>query len=160
MLCRTKPPRNVARISAAWGHWAATDGGSANMPYSVADSFASAQLLRSWCSWQAYCTLRTLARNLEELYMNGTMKVAALAALSVSAAAFGADPSTDKTNTENALPEFSTLDKNGDGAISKDEAREQSWVASRYGELDGDKNGKLSGEEYKKAVDMSKAANP
>ena len=92
--------------------------------------------------------------------MNGTIKVAALAALLVSAAAFGADPSTDKTDTENALPDFSTLDTNGDGAISKDEARAQSWVASRYGELDGDKNGKLSSDEYKKAVDMSKAPNP
>jgi Ca2+-binding EF-hand superfamily protein len=92
--------------------------------------------------------------------MNGPTKVAALAALLASATAFGGDPSTDKTGTENALPDFSTLDKNGDGAISKDEAREQSWVASRYGELDGDKNGKLSSEEYQKAVDMSKAANP
>ena len=92
--------------------------------------------------------------------MKGPIKVAALATLLASAAAFGADPSTDKTGQENALPEFSTLDKNGDGAISKDEAREQSWVASRYGELDGDKNGKLSSEEYQKAVDMSKEPNP
>jgi hypothetical protein len=99
--------------------------------------------------------------------MNGTIKVAALAALLVSAAAFGADPaadqantSTDKTDTEKALPDFSTLDANRDGAISKDEARQQSWVASRFGEIDGDKNGKLSGDEYKKAVDMSKPPNP
>ena len=91
--------------------------------------------------------------------MNGTIKVAALAALLIPAASFGADTSTDK-GQDNPLPDFSTLDKNGDGAISKDEAREQSWVASRYGELDGDKNGKLSNEEYQKAVDMSKAPNP
>jgi hypothetical protein len=99
-------------------------------------------------------------RNPKELDMNGSIKVAALATLLASAAAFGADPSTDKAGAENALPDFSTLDANGDGAISKDEAREQSWVASRFGELDGDKNGKLSGDEYKNAVDMSKAPNP
>jgi hypothetical protein len=93
--------------------------------------------------------------------MKGILKVAALATALVSLSAFGADPDADQTRAQqNPLPDFSTLDKNGDGAISKDEAREQSWVASRFGELDGDKNGKLSGEEYKKALDMSKAPNP
>jgi hypothetical protein len=93
--------------------------------------------------------------NLKELDMNGTIKVAALAALLASTAAFAADP-----NTDNALPEFSTLDTNGDGALSKDEAKEQSLVASRFGELDGDKNGTLSSDEYEKAIDRSKAPNP
>jgi Ca2+-binding EF-hand superfamily protein len=92
--------------------------------------------------------------------MNGTMKLAALAALLLSATAFGADPTTDKSDSENALPDFSTLDANGDGAISKDESREQSLVSSRFGELDGDKNGKLSKDEYQKAVDRSKPPNP
>jgi|GEM_PF-2699315 hypothetical protein len=93
--------------------------------------------------------------------MNGTIKFAALAALLASVTAFGADPGTDKTATQdNPLPDFSTLDKNSDGAISKDESHAQSWVASRFGELDGDKNGKLSKDEYKKAMDMSKAPNP
>ena len=92
--------------------------------------------------------------------MNGTIKVAAVAALLISAAAFGADPSADKTDGKTALPDFATLDANGDGSISQDEAREQSLVASRFGELDGDKNGKLSSDEYQKAVDWSKPSNP
>jgi hypothetical protein len=104
--------------------------------------------------------IREPNRNPKELDMNGSIKTAALAALLVSATAFGADPSTDKAGTENAPPDFSTLDANGDGAISKDEAREQSWVASRFGELDADKNGKLSGDEYKNAVEMLKEPNP
>ena len=72
--------------------------------------------------------------------MNGIFKVAALAALLASAAAFAQEPNTDKMDTDNALPDFSTLDTNG--------------------ELDGDKNGKLSSDEYQKAVDRSKAPNP
>jgi hypothetical protein len=87
--------------------------------------------------------------------MNGIIKVAALAAILISAPAFAEEPTPDT-----ALPDFSTLDKNGDGAISKDEAREQSLVASRFGELDGDKNGNLSSDEYQKAVDRSKPPNP
>jgi Ca2+-binding EF-hand superfamily protein len=98
--------------------------------------------------------------NLKELDMNGIIKVAALAALLASVAAFAQAPNTDKMDTDNALPDFSTLDTNGDGDISREEAREQSLVASRFGELDGDKNGKLSSDEYQKAVDRSKAPNP
>ena len=65
--------------------------------------------------------------NLKELDMNGIIKVAALAALAVSAPAFAEDPKSDT-----ALPDFATLDKNG----------------------------KLSSDEYEKAVDRSKAPNP
>ena len=92
--------------------------------------------------------------------MHGIIKVAALAALLASAAAFAQEPNTDKMDTDHALPDFSTLEANGDGGISQEEAREQSLVASRFGELDGDGNGKLSSDEYKKAVDRSKAPNP
>ena len=91
---------------------------------------------------------------------NGQAQTRALFAPFFSATAFGADPGTDKSDSKNALPDFSTLDANGDGAISNDESREQSWVASRFGELDGDKNGKLSKDEYQKAVELSKPPNP
>ena len=47
-------------------------------------------------------------------------------------------------------PEFSTLDKNGDGSINRDEAREQSMLSSRFGEMDGDGDGALSSDEYQK----------
>lgn len=104
--------------------------------------------------------------------MNVTIKIAALAALFASATAFAeepykpapaADPQTaaDTTmGTENQWPEFATLDANGDGSVSKDEAQAQGLVASRFGELDGDKDGKLSGDEYKKGLDKTKPANP
>ena len=104
--------------------------------------------------------------------MNGTMKIAALAALLAFATAFAEEPNpptqaadpqatADTTlATENQWPEFATLDTNGDGVISKDEARAQGLVASRFGELDGDKNGTLSSDEYKKGLDKTKAPNP
>lgn len=62
--------------------------------------------------------------------------------------------------TDNQLPEFSTLDKDGDGKLSEEEARSQSLIASRFGELDGNKDGALSSDEYQKALDKSKAPNP
>jgi cytoskeletal protein RodZ len=67
------------------------------------------------------------------------------------------DPSTQTTDQ---WPEFSALDKNGDGSISRDEAREQSLVASRFGVMDGDGDGALSSDEYQKGRDQSKAPNP
>jgi hypothetical protein len=47
-------------------------------------------------------------------------------------------------------PEFSSLDKNGDGSINRDEARDQSLLSSRFGEMDGDGDGALSSDEYQK----------
>ena len=40
--------------------------------------------------------------------------------------------------------------KNGDGSINRDEAREQSMLSSRFGEMDGDGDGALSSDEYQK----------
>lgn len=104
--------------------------------------------------------------------MNGSMKIAALAALLTFATAYAEDPNqaeqpadppapADTTMaTDTQWPEFSTLDTDGDGAISNEEARAQGLVASRFGELDGDKDGKLSSDEYKKGLDKTKAPNP
>ena len=90
--------------------------------------------------------------------MNGVMKVAALAAVLAWSAAFADDAKTSTGNNE--WPEFSTLDQNGDGNISKDEAKAQSLLASRYSEIDNDMDGKLSAEEYNKARDHMQAPNP
>ncbi len=100
------------------------------------------------------------------------LKITALAALLSSAAAFAQDPQptqpestppADQTQpadstmaTEGALPEFTTLDANGDGYVSKDEAKANATLAARWDELDADKNGALSSAEYQKAKDSAK----
>ena len=91
--------------------------------------------------------------------MNGAMKVAALAAVLACSTALAGEETTKATGN-NEWPEFSTLDTNGDGNISKDEAKAQSLLASRYSEIDNDMDGKLSAEEYNKARDHMKAPNP
>jgi hypothetical protein len=122
--------------------------------------------------------------------MKGTIKIAALAALLTTGAAFAQgqypDPATQPQNpqtpattpsepadssattptdssttaTDNEWPDFGTLDANGDGKISQDEAKSQSLIASRFSEIDGDKDGSLSTDEYQKAQKLSKAPNP
>jgi cytoskeletal protein RodZ len=67
------------------------------------------------------------------------------------------DPSTQTTDQ---WPEFAALDKDGDGSISREEAREQSLLASRFGVMDGDGNGALSSDEYQKGREQSKAPTP
>lgn len=42
---------------------------------------------------------------------------------------------------------FSAMDRNADGYVSRDEAREVSW-SNRFGELDRDNDGRLSEAEY------------
>jgi hypothetical protein len=114
-----------------------------------------------------------------EHHMNGTFKIAALAALMTSAAAFAEEPTpapaqpessqtttstTEQTKTttdttmatESAWPEFTTLDVNGDGYVSKDEAKSNAALTAAWADLDADKNGSLSSAEYAKAKDMNK----
>ena len=125
--------------------------------------------------------------------MNGSIRLAALAALLASGAVLAQEPYTpaeqpaatptpaeqmpaEQMPTERApaatqgetttgtkdqqWPEFSSLDADGNGSISKEEVQKQSLIASRFGEIDGDKNGSLSSDEYSKALDKSKAPNP
>lgn len=104
--------------------------------------------------------------------MNGMLKIAALAALMTSAAAFAQDPTppaqpesspttTDTTMaTEGALPEFTTLDVNGDGYVSKDEAKANASLTAKWADIDTDKNGSISSSEYSKARDMEKSKEP
>jgi EF hand len=97
--------------------------------------------------------------NCKEHAMNGAMKVAALAAVLACPVAFAEDTTTTATGN-NEWPEFSTLDQNGDGNISKDEAKAQSLLASRFSEVDKDMDGKLSADEYNGARNHMKAPNP
>lgn len=69
--------------------------------------------------------------------MNKSIKVAGLVALLCSAAAFAGD--TD----------YSKLDTNGDGSISKDEAKADADITANFDQLDTDKNGSLSDAELK-----------
>jgi hypothetical protein len=79
--------------------------------------------------------------------MNGLIKTAALAALLVSTASIAQqDPTTTGQGGD-----FKTLDANGDGSLSQDEAKADASLAAMFAELDADKDGKLSSSEYAKA---------
>ena len=69
------------------------------------------------------------------------------------------DPTTPLPRTLD-LPDFRTLDINGDGELSKDEARANTVVTKHFDELDEDKNGTLSREEYAKAKSLVKRPGP
>ncbi|HEY7377087.1 MAG TPA: EF-hand domain-containing protein [Steroidobacteraceae bacterium] len=97
--------------------------------------------------------------------MNTSIKalVLASAALLAGAAAFAQETpkaAAPDAASANAWPDFATLDKNGDGAISKDEAKAQSLLASRFQEVDRDGDGKLSAAEYGGARKHMQAPNP
>jgi EF hand domain-containing protein len=92
--------------------------------------------------------------------MNGTMKIAALAAVLACSAAFAGEENATTAATGGEWPEFSALDTNGDGNISKDEAKAQSLLASRFSEVDDNKDGNLNPAEYDKARNYMKAPNP
>jgi hypothetical protein len=49
------------------------------------------------------------------------------------------------------LPEFSTLDANGDGVISPEEARTQASLAAIFVDVDSNHNGRLDSLEYAEA---------
>lgn len=97
--------------------------------------------------------------------MNGMIKIAALSALMASAAAMAnedptqaqqpVDPSASAPQaTDTQWPEFSTLDTNGDGYVSREEARSNATLSGSFSDLDADKNGSLSSSEYQKGKEM------
>jgi hypothetical protein len=79
--------------------------------------------------------------------MNALTKVAVLAAVLSVPAVFAQDyPSSpsQQTGTGAASMDYSKLDKNGDGNISKDEAKADPTLSAKFDELDKDKSGSLS----------------
>jgi hypothetical protein len=97
------------------------------------------------------------------------IKIAALSALMASAAAMAnedptqsqqpTDPSaTSPQATDQQWPEFSTLDTNGDGYVSREEAQSNTTLSGSFSDLDTDKNGSLSSSEYQKGKDMSQSS--
>jgi hypothetical protein len=108
--------------------------------------------------WHAVCTffrepVAVLPRwrfiNQRSITMNGLIKTAALAAMLASMSAF-AQQQTDPNAAAGMGGDFATLDANGDGSVSQDEAKADATLSSKFAELDSNKDGKLSSSEYKK----------
>ena len=79
--------------------------------------------------------------------MNALIKVAALAAVLSIPVAFAQDyPSTPAQPSAQA-GNYSKLDTNGDGKISKEEAAKDPTLASNFSKMDTDKDGSLSSAE-------------
>jgi hypothetical protein len=83
--------------------------------------------------------------------MDNRIKIAAIAALLSCSAAYAGDPAQTAETMSKALPEFSTVDVNVDGAISQEEAKALPELTAVWAEADADKNGKLSSKEYSEA---------
>ena len=78
--------------------------------------------------------------------MNELIKVAALAAVLSASAAFAQDnPSTEPSaQASGQAADYSKLDANGDGSISKDEAKADPTLSAKFMDLDKDGSGSLS----------------
>ena len=87
--------------------------------------------------------------------MNTLIKVAALAAVLSASAAFAQDyPSTEPSAQGSAQSvDYTKLDANADGSISKDEAKMDPTLSAKFSELDKDKNGTLSSTELSASKD-------
>ena len=81
--------------------------------------------------------------------MDNHIKFAALAAVLCGVAAHAGDQ--PRPAAAAVLPEFSTLDADGDGVISKEEARTQASLAAIFADVDANNNGKLDSQEYAEA---------
>jgi EF hand len=76
------------------------------------------------------------------------IKVAALAALLSVSAAFAQEPTQQQPAGTESM-DYTKLDTNGDGNVSKDEARADATLSAKFDKLDADKNGSLSSDELK-----------
>ena len=63
-----------------------------------------------------------------------------------------------RTNPTGKRGRFDALDKNHDGFISRDEAKDASELNTRFTELDANNDGKLSHEEYNKLHSSARGA--
>jgi hypothetical protein len=88
--------------------------------------------------------------------MNTLLKIAALAAVLAPPAAFAEDyPSSPSqpgmSGSGSQSMDYTKLDTNGDGKISKDEAATDPTLSSNFSKLDKDKDGTLSSTELSAA---------
>ena len=87
--------------------------------------------------------------------MTTKMRLAAGVAILCCTGAYAGDQQATATPGKGTggavLPEFSTLDANGDGVISQEEARTQASLAAIFVDVDANHNGKLDSQEYAEA---------
>lgn len=92
--------------------------------------------------------------------MNSLKIVAVAAALAAGTAFADTPPATSSSELEPqksvTMPEFRSLDINGDGKVSEQEAQANAAVWEQFATLDADKNGSLSTNEYAKAQGKAK----
>lgn len=62
-----------------------------------------------------------------------------------------ATPMNEEPQAATQLPEFSTLDVNGDGVVSQEEAKDQPGLAAIFSDVDANHDGKLDSREYAEA---------
>ena len=74
-----------------------------------------------------------------------------LALAMLATGALANDDQTRMGEPDAATSSFSTLDVNGDGSISRDEAASSSAIVDQWDTLDADRDGALSSTEYEAA---------
>lgn len=91
--------------------------------------------------------------------------LAAVMGIAFAGAVSAADPlsspsaaAPDSAPGSSAAQSFEQLDKNKDGVVAKDEARQDPSINKRFKELDADKDGKLSRAEYEAGASATTGA--
>jgi hypothetical protein len=67
----------------------------------------------------------------------------------------GAVSGTDRSSARLGAADFARLDKNGDGYISRDEAKDSDALSGRFSELDRDNDGRISRSEWQGGMESS-----